>query len=108
VLTWLRAGLHSNIIWFGDFNYRLSGTRHKVYQLLKEFDLTTLHSLDQLNRERKAGRTFVGFQEYPLTFMPTYKLDTGTLRYDTRCVLSASSRIVSKLSMLCVFPLMLI
>lgn len=74
----------SQVIFFGDFNYRLMGSRHNVVHLLKENNLEKLYTMDQLVREKAAGRTFKGFTEFPLTFMPTYKLDTGTLRYDTR------------------------
>ena len=82
--TFLDHHHSSAVIFFGDFNYRLGGSRHRVFQLLREDNLQALYGMDQLAREKAAGRTFVGFHERPLTFMPTYKLDTGTLRYDTR------------------------
>ena len=78
--------LCSHVIFFGDFNYRLTGSRHRVYDLLRDGDLVTLYELDQLKKERAANRVFRNFEEGPITFFPTYKLDTGTLRYDTRSV----------------------
>jgi hypothetical protein len=38
---------------------------------------------DQLSIERAAGRAFTGFEEGPLSFPPTYKLDRGSDAYDT-------------------------
>jgi hypothetical protein len=38
---------------------------------------------DQLNVERLAGRVFQRFVEGPLLFLPTYKYDVGSDRYDS-------------------------
>ncbi len=49
----------------------------------REAALARLVEGDQLLHEQAAGRVAVGFTEGPLTFLPTYKLDKGTDRYDT-------------------------
>ena len=33
--------------------------------------------------ERAAGRVYIGFEEAPITFPPTYKYDPGTDSYDS-------------------------
>lgn len=37
----------------------------------------------QLNVERAAGRVFIGFDEPPISFPPSYKYDPGTDNYDS-------------------------
>lgn len=37
----------------------------------------------QLQNEMRLGRIFKGYQEGPVTFLPTYKYDVGTQLYDT-------------------------
>eukprot|EP00959_Pyramimonas_sp_CCMP1952_P381480 7993543-Pyramimonas_sp.AAC.2 len=46
---------------------------------------------DQLRREMSKGRVFVGYEEPPLTFPPTYKFDKGQDSYDS----SAKQRVPS-------------
>lgn len=77
---------------FGDLNYRLalegkgkgkkegsssssSLSKHDVRRKVSQQDYATLAKLDQLSRERQAGRTLQGFVEVDVgsTFGPTYK-----------------------------------
>ena len=75
---------HDNIIWLGDFNYRINGSREMVMDRIYKRELNSLVKLDQLNESRSKNLAFSGFEEGYLTFDPTYKYDNGTNNYDTR------------------------
>jgi len=80
-----QIGGHNYTIWIGDLNYRLMSTDLiGVYREIEERNLGALLQNDQLLREKDAGRTFEGWMEGDITFMPTYKYETGTDRYDRR------------------------
>ncbi|KNC50149.1 inositol polyphosphate 5-phosphatase [Thecamonas trahens ATCC 50062] len=79
------------VIWFGDLNYRVNGTRALVDAALARNELDVLLGNDQLRIEAEAGRAFVGLAEAPIAFGPTYKFDAGTSSYDS----SAKARIPS-------------
>ncbi|KAL8984520.1 MAG: hypothetical protein Q9205_001543 [Flavoplaca limonia] len=74
---------HDTVIWLGDFNYRIGLSDDKVRRLIQAGDLGTLYQNDQLNLQMIAGRVFPFYAESPITFMPTYKYDNGTDKYDT-------------------------
>ncbi|KAG2176616.1 hypothetical protein INT44_007280, partial [Umbelopsis vinacea] len=75
---------HSDhLIWVGDLNYRINLTEAEVKAALQRRDLKLLSEYDQLNIERGSGRTFHVFDEGEIDFLPTYKYDAGTNRYDT-------------------------
>ncbi|KAG2181008.1 hypothetical protein INT43_008590 [Umbelopsis isabellina] len=75
---------HSDhLIWVGDLNYRIGLTESEVKSSLRQRNLESLIEYDQLSIERAAGRTFQVFNEGTLDFLPTYKFDVGTNRYDT-------------------------
>ncbi|KAJ3238941.1 hypothetical protein HDU78_003117 [Chytriomyces hyalinus] len=71
------------LFFMGDLNYRIpiSDTDAKAY--LTASKLQELLELDQLKVEQQNQRVFVGFEEAPITFRPTYKFDVGTSDYDT-------------------------
>jgi phosphatidylinositol-bisphosphatase len=52
--------------------------------LLQKENLLALRKKDQLNIERSLGNVFVGFEEAPLTFPPTYKYQPNTDIYEVR------------------------
>ncbi|KAJ2959653.1 hypothetical protein NQZ79_g4925 [Umbelopsis isabellina] len=75
---------HSDhLLWVGDLNYRIGLTESEVKSSLRQRNLESLIEYDQLSIERAAGRTFQVFNEGTLDFLPTYKFDVGTNRYDT-------------------------
>lgn len=62
---------------FGDTNYRINAERPFVFDAIKQGDYNTLLEYDQLSLERRTeGSPLSVFQEHPIQFPPTYKLDT--------------------------------
>ncbi|KAI1649728.1 SacI homology domain-containing protein [Daldinia loculata] len=74
---------HDTVVWLGDFNYRIGLSHEKVMDLIQKNDLERLYENDQLNLQMVAGLSFPYYSEARITFMPTYKFDVGTDRYDT-------------------------
>ncbi|KAI2629839.1 SacI homology domain-containing protein [Hypoxylon sp. NC1633] len=74
---------HDTVIWLGDFNYRIGLSHDRVMDLLQRKDLEKLYENDQLNLQMVAGLSFPYYSEARIEFMPTYKFDVGTDRYDT-------------------------
>ncbi|KAI1385048.1 SacI homology domain-containing protein [Hypoxylon trugodes] len=74
---------HDTVIWMGDFNYRIGLSHERVVDLIQKNDLERLYENDQLNLQMVAGLSFPYYSEARITFMPTYKFDVGTDRYDT-------------------------
>ena len=94
------------VIFLGDFNYRVDLPRLEV-ELFKETffpsaraafptsqasepvgadvlpRLRQLFAFDQLERERRLGRIFKGFREGNVAFLPTFKYDKGSARFDS-------------------------
>ena len=71
-------------VWFmGDLNYRVTGNRRMVDALVQHRMIEVMLANDQLNLERAAGRVFKGFIEAYIHFMPTYKFDHASDRYDS-------------------------
>lgn len=79
------------VVWLGDLNYRIEGSRKSVSLLIRQNLQKLLRAKDQLSREAEKGEIFHGFCEGPLSFRPTYKYDIGTDDYDT----SAKERVPS-------------
>ncbi|KAF8372810.1 unc-26 [Pristionchus pacificus] len=74
---------HDVIFWFGDFNYRISMGGEEVKRAVRSNQIDLIVGGDQLTVQKQAGMTFVGFEEGPLNFAPTYKYDTFSDDYDT-------------------------
>ncbi|KAI1333372.1 SacI homology domain-containing protein [Xylariaceae sp. FL0255] len=74
---------HDTVIWMGDFNYRIGLSHERVMDLLQQKNLERLYENDQLNLQMVAGLSFPYYSEARITFLPTYKFDVGTDRYDT-------------------------
>jgi inositol polyphosphate 5-phosphatase INPP5B/F len=77
---------HDLIFWLGDFNYRIdvSVAVEEIMNHIWSENVLSLSRRDQLNSERAQGNVFLGFEEAPLTFLPSYKFIIGTDTYDTR------------------------
>jgi inositol polyphosphate 5-phosphatase INPP5B/F len=77
---------HDLVFWIGDFNYRidLSLSLEEIMSHICCENIAALRKKDQLTLERALGNVFQGFEEAPLTFLPSYKFIAGTDVYDTR------------------------
>ncbi|KAI8876884.1 DNase I-like protein [Backusella circina FSU 941] len=66
-----------HVFLFGDTNYRINAERAFVFDALRQGNYNTLLEYDQLSLERQTENSpLYHFQEYPIQFPPTYKLDT--------------------------------
>ncbi|ORY98566.1 Endonuclease/exonuclease/phosphatase [Syncephalastrum racemosum] len=62
---------------FGDTNYRINADRAMVIETVKRGDFKSLLQYDQLTSVRQDPSCPLShFQEHPINFPPTYKLDT--------------------------------
>ncbi|PWN93379.1 hypothetical protein FA10DRAFT_270625 [Acaromyces ingoldii] len=74
---------HDHVIWLGDFNYRIDSGNEVVRPMCDRYDFEGLYARDQLSRSRQMNQVFVGFNEAPIGFLPTYKYDFHSDRYDS-------------------------
>lgn len=74
---------YDRVFFMGDFNYRINLSREAADEALQALDWDKLWQHDQLRIEYAAGRSFEGYAEGPVYFMPTYKYDKGSSSYDS-------------------------
>ncbi|KNE72045.1 hypothetical protein AMAG_15986 [Allomyces macrogynus ATCC 38327] len=70
----LASSFFDYAFFLGDTNYRINGTGPLVTHLIATHRLDACLNNDQLTAQRRAGHTFLGFSEAPITFAPTFKI----------------------------------
>ncbi|XP_039269393.2 phosphatidylinositol polyphosphate 5-phosphatase type IV-like isoform X1 [Styela clava] len=72
--------------WFGDLNFRVSQPHEIMHQEVNNPDNYNFKEVlkgDQLIATKKRGKIFHEFTEAKIRFLPTYKFNPGTDKYDT-------------------------
>uniref|UniRef100_A0A0K0E459 IPPc domain-containing protein n=1 Tax=Strongyloides stercoralis TaxID=6248 RepID=A0A0K0E459_STRER len=77
---------HDAVFWLGDLNYRLDTplTQEEICYMCDTGRFKELLQYDQLNKAKEIGHVFYGYEEHKsIDFLPTYKFDVGTCRWDS-------------------------
>lgn len=75
---------HDMVYWIGDLNYRITELEAaEVKEIVREGKLKELLAADQFMQQRHQRKVFTGYNEGPITFLPTYKFDPGTDIWDS-------------------------
>jgi len=94
---------HDVVLWCGDLNYRIDLPADELIELMKaghtvkpENWMQLAEDSDQLLLARQSKDAFVGWEEAPLTFVPTYKYINGTDQHDPKRAPAWTDRILWK------------
>lgn len=77
------------VFWLGDFNFRVTLGRLQVDEILEKYkdeqrpQCKELQEYDELLDLMEQGKVFVGFNEPPIRFLPSYKHDIQSDNYDS-------------------------
>eukprot|EP01104_Vermistella_antarctica_P013753 TRINITY_DN420_c6_g1_i1.p1 TRINITY_DN420_c6_g1~~TRINITY_DN420_c6_g1_i1.p1 ORF type:complete len:1210 (+),score=194.17 TRINITY_DN420_c6_g1_i1:468-3632(+) len=71
-----------HVFWCGDLNYRINTDVDTCREKIDEKDWAFLYEHDQLHIERDINENcFVGYEEQPIDFPPTYRYHRGSRAY---------------------------
>ncbi|KAG8769922.1 inositol polyphosphate 5-phosphatase, partial [Serendipita sp. 398] len=76
-------GSHENVVWAADTNYRIELENEVVRHLATSDEIDMLVAADQLGAAMSSGAAFVGYEEGPILFRPTYRYNLNSDEYDT-------------------------
>lgn len=71
----------NHVFFFGDFNYRLELDSAAATEMIEAKQYSALLDYDQLTIQRRDEGILHGFQEPPITFPPTYRMQVGSEQY---------------------------
>lgn len=74
------------VVWVGDLNYRVSEDEisgEEIRKFAEKWEIGQLLRFDQLREQRNKHLVFEEFVEDTINFMPTYKYNPGTDKFDT-------------------------
>jgi phosphatidylinositol-3,4,5-trisphosphate 5-phosphatase 2 len=67
----------NHLFFFGDLNYRVPINSEEIIMFAKNENLAPIYCADQLKGEMEKKKVFVGFEEAPILFPPTYRFAKG-------------------------------
>jgi hypothetical protein len=71
----------NHVFMFGDFNYRVELDNSSATEMIDAKQYASLMDYDQLTQQRRDEGILHGFQEPPITFAPTYRMQVGSDQY---------------------------
>ncbi|XP_022335405.2 phosphatidylinositol 3,4,5-trisphosphate 5-phosphatase 2A-like isoform X2 [Crassostrea virginica] len=85
----------NHLYWLGDLNYRVEDNIGTILEKLECKDIEYLLTKDQLKKNQREKKSFCGFCEEEISFMPTYRLPRFQIeyKYDWRKVKKTGERI---------------
>lgn len=94
------------LIWLGDLNYRLklpdADIRHMLSSIPTTQGIHDLLQFDELKSSIRRSKAFAGFDEHPITFLPTYRfaanVPTDAKGYDIKRKPAWTDRVLHKSS----------
>ena len=75
------ANQFNHVFFFGDFNYRVELDSAPAEKLIADKNYSQLLDYDQMSNQRRDEGIIHGFQEPPITFAPTYRMQVGSDKY---------------------------
>lgn len=74
------------MFWLGDLNFRLVDgySSEEIERLVRKGELIKLLDKDQLRQVMSSGEAFSELSEQLPTFLPTYKFEFNSSRYDIK------------------------
>ena len=75
---------HDQVLWFGDFNYRIDMPSSTIKDLVKKQNIKTALKFDQLNKAHESYAILPEYLEGEILFLPTFKFEIGSDDYNLK------------------------